>query len=145
MGGGLCFHCGGTVGVDQGLTRLFYDGDCGLCQGAVRFVARHDGSAGIRFAPLGGVTFQRLIPEPLRPGIPDSLLVLTAEGALLTRTRAVLHLLRRMGPVGRFGAVLLACVPAPLRDWAYEQIARRRSSQPACPRRSDLHDTRFES
>lgn len=144
MGRRLCLYWGGSVGADQGLTRLFYDGDCGLCQGAVRFVARHDGSEGIRFAPLGGVTFQRLMPEPLQPGLPDSLLVLTAEGALLTRSGAVLHLLRRMGPVGRFGAVLLAWVPGPLRDWAYEQVARRRRSHPTCPRSSVFRDTRFE-
>jgi len=108
-------------------------------------VAQHDGSGDIRFAPLGGVTFQRLIPEPLRPGIPDSLLVLTAEGALLTRSGAVLHLLRRMGPVGRFGAALLAWVPGSLRDWAYEQVARHRGSQAACPRTSVSCDSRFEA
>jgi len=132
------------VGVDQGLTRLFYDAGCGLCQGAVRFAARHDRSGTIRFAPLGGATFERLIPPAVRAGLPDSLLVLTPQGDLLWRSRALIHLLRRMGPVWRLAGCLLAWLPQKLGDSAYDLVAHRRSKGRVCERPDSTRDERFE-
>jgi len=144
VGCGHGFHRGGLVGLDQGLTRLFYDGDCGLCGGAVRFVARQDRSSAIRFAPLGGETFARLVPPPQREGLPDSLVVLTPGGHLLTQSEAVIHLLRRMGPGwGLVGAVLTWMPKAP-RDWVYGLIARGRKRLRPCARHTYARDTRFE-
>jgi predicted DCC family thiol-disulfide oxidoreductase YuxK len=141
---GRGLHRGGTVGADQGLTRLFYDGGCGLCQGAVRFVARHDRSGTLRMAPLGGVTFERLIPAASEAGLPDSLLVLTPQGELLCRSQAVIHLLSRMGPVWRLGGHLLALIPRSWRDAAYQLVARRRPLGRACARLEQMVDRRFE-
>jgi predicted DCC family thiol-disulfide oxidoreductase YuxK len=120
------------VGADQGLTRLFFDGSCGLCHGAVRLVARWDRSGRIRFAPLQGETFQRLIPEAARIGLPDSLVVLTADGVLLAQSEGVIHLLRVMGGVWPACGRALSWVPARLRDRIYREIARRRSRGGAC-------------
>ena len=145
MGGGDRLHRGGTVGPDQGLTYLFYDGGCGLCQRSVRFVAKRDGSGHIHFAPLGGETFQRLIPESTRSGLPDSLLVRTAEGAILYRSTALVHLLSRMGPGWRLAGLLLAWLPRGLRDGAYDWVARRRRRITACAWRLSPADSRFES
>jgi predicted DCC family thiol-disulfide oxidoreductase YuxK len=133
------------VGADQGLTRLFYDGGCGFCNGAARFVARQDPSGEIRFAPLGGVTFDRLIPLAKRSGLPDSLLVLTPEGELLLRSRAVIHLLGRMGPWGRLAGALLAWIPTRLCDAAYDWVARLRPTGQTCTAASGPRDERFES
>ena len=69
---------------------LFYDGGCGLCHRAVRFVlwADPEGRA-FRFAPLGGDTFQALVSAGERERLPDSLVVRTTEdGRLLTRSTA---------------------------------------------------------
>jgi predicted DCC family thiol-disulfide oxidoreductase YuxK len=132
------------VGVDQGLTRLFYDAGCGLCQGAVRFASRWDRSGGIRFAPLGGRTFERLIPAALKVGLPDSLLVLTPQGDLLGRSQAVIHLLGRMGPGWRLVGHLLAWVPQGLGDSVYDLVARLRPGGRACDRTIQSADNRFE-
>lgn len=106
---------------------LFYDGGCGLCHRAVRFVlwADPEGRA-FRFAPLGGETFQALVPAAERERLPDSLVVRTAGGALLTRSTGALHAMRRLGGVWRAMAVLLAIVPRPIRDLVYDFIARVR-------------------
>jgi predicted DCC family thiol-disulfide oxidoreductase YuxK len=115
------------------VSRLFFDGGCGLCQGAVRFAARHDPAGAIRFAPLGGETFRRLVPDGLSAHLPDSLVVLTPSGKLLLESDAVLHLLSRMGPGWRWLGAALALVPVRWRDAAYRGVARRRRRGAACP------------
>jgi predicted DCC family thiol-disulfide oxidoreductase YuxK len=144
VGRGNGLHRGGAMGADQGLTRLFFDGGCGLCRGAVRFVARHDKAGGIRFAPLGGETFERLIPARMRVELPDSMLVLTPEGGLLVQSEAVILLLGRMGPGWRRVGALLAWIPKPLRDAAYRLVARLRPAPRTCELGISRHDERFE-
>jgi predicted DCC family thiol-disulfide oxidoreductase YuxK len=106
---------------------LFYDGHCGLCHRAVKFVLRHDrrGTA-FRFAPLQGDTFQARVPPENRAGLPDSVVVLTADGKLLTRSDAFLHIFRRLGGEWRVLAGILEVIPRPMRDAVYNTIARIR-------------------
>nr|WP_279343157.1 DUF393 domain-containing protein [Geothrix paludis] len=115
-----------------GPTRVFYDGGCGLCHGAVRFAARRDILGRLRFAPLDGPTFRRTVPVEARRDLPDSLVVLTAEGEVLSRSEAVLHLLGRLGLPWPAVAAALAWVPVPLRDGIYRLVARLRRRQEAC-------------
>lgn len=151
MGRGVRLHRGGPVGADQGLTSgpapgpasgpicLFYDSGCGFCHAAVRFIARRDAAGCIRFAPLGGATFQRQIPEMDRRNLPDSLVVLSPEGRAFVRSDAVIHLLRALGGTWAVGGRLLAVVPRSLRDGGYNLVARFRphlfqAPEGVCPR-----------
>jgi len=106
---------------------LFYDGHCGLCHRAVKFVLKHDRAGNLfRFAPLQGSTFQaRVLPEQ-RAAVPDSVVVLTNSKALLVRSDAFIHILRRIGRGWRALAAFIAAVPRPLRDLVYDFIARVR-------------------
>jgi predicted DCC family thiol-disulfide oxidoreductase YuxK len=106
---------------------LFYDGHCGLCHRAVKFVLQHDRAEyTFRFAPLQGSTFESLVPPAWRANLPDSVVVLTRGGALLVRSDAFLHILRRLG--GGWGtlAAAIAVIPRPPRDLVYDFIARIR-------------------
>ncbi len=106
---------------------LFYDGHCGLCHGAVKFVVKRDRAGrAFRFAPLQGPTFEARVPAERRAGLPDSIIVLTNEGALLARSDAVLHILQRLGGGWKVLAGVLSVVPRGLRDAAYDFIARIR-------------------
>jgi predicted DCC family thiol-disulfide oxidoreductase YuxK len=106
---------------------LFYDGHCGLCHGAVKFVLRHDRSRNaFRFAPLQGETLQSRLSPSQRAILPDSIIVLTGEGSLLVRSNAFVHILERLGGGWRVLAGILAAVPRPVRDWVYDFIARNR-------------------
>lgn len=105
---------------------LFYDGGCGLCHRSVRFVAAADRAGYFRFAPLGGETFRALVPADARTSLPDSIVVRRADGALLARSDAALHVLRRLGGAWTAVAAALALVPRGLRDAAYDFVARRR-------------------
>jgi len=106
---------------------LFYDGTCGLCHRAVRLVLSFDrtGTA-FRFAPLQGPTFAAMVPESRRPGLPDSLVVLTREDALLTRSSALVHVANRLGGLWRLLSALAGLVPPAMLDAAYDALTRRR-------------------
>ena len=106
---------------------MFFDGHCGLCHGAVRFVLAED-SAGtaFRFAPLQGETFQALVPAERHAALPDSIVIRAADGSLLTRSDAALHMLRRLGGAWRILAAILAVIPGALRDAVYDFVARIR-------------------
>lgn len=106
---------------------LFYDGHCGLCHRAVKFVLKHDrpGDA-FRFAPLQGPTFQAQVPANRRAGLPDSIVVLTQAGELLVRSDAFLHILGRLGGGWRRLAGLFSVIPRPARDRVYDFVARIR-------------------
>jgi predicted DCC family thiol-disulfide oxidoreductase YuxK len=106
---------------------LFYDGYCGLCHRAVKFVLKHDKTGkAFRFAPLQGETFSAFVPEKKRAGLPDSIVVRTRDGALLARSAAFIHILRRLGGGWRVLAAILGVVPRALRDAVYDLVARVR-------------------
>jgi predicted DCC family thiol-disulfide oxidoreductase YuxK len=109
------------------VVRLFYDGTCALCHGAVRFVlARDKDGRAFRFAPLDSPAFRALAPADVRAGLPDSLVLATEDGRLLTRSDAVLHLLGRLGGVWRLLARASRLIPRGLRDATYDLVARVR-------------------
>jgi predicted DCC family thiol-disulfide oxidoreductase YuxK len=107
--------------------RIFYDGNCGLCHRSVRFVISHDrdGSA-FRFAPLDSEAFRSAVPEARRPDPDSSMVVITAQGAVLTRSAAVMHIWRRIGGFWKVFAGVAAMFPARVRDWGYDLVARTR-------------------
>jgi predicted DCC family thiol-disulfide oxidoreductase YuxK len=126
---------------------LFYDGACGLCHRAVLFALAEN--APFRFAPLQGKTFQKKVPSKERALLPDSLVVRTPEGELLTRSKAVLFLLDSLGGIWRLFAMAGRLVPRQARDLAYDFIAATRAkvfSKPPdlCPKVPVEWSARFE-
>ena len=105
---------------------LFYDGHCALCHGAVTFILKRDRAGIFHFAPLQGETFQSRVPPEKRAGLPDSVAILTLEGDLLIRSSAFLYIFRKLGGGWRFLASVLGVIPRPVRDAAYDLIARVR-------------------
>src|ERR1700723_2053571 len=107
--------------------RIFYDGHCGLCHGAVRFIIARDPRGRLfRYAPLEGATFAALVPAEKRAGLPDSVVVLTDDGRLLIRSDASIHILRRLGGFWRGIGAIIAVIPLAIRDGVYNFIARVR-------------------
>lgn len=116
------------------MLRVFYDGHCGLCHGAVRFLlARDRDGSRFRFAPLQGETLGRLVRPEARPALPDSVVVIAADGTLLTRSDGVIALLAELGHGWRLVALAIRLVPRPLRDAAYDLVARVRKKLFATP------------
>jgi len=105
---------------------IFYDGHCALCHAMVRFVVARDQAAAFHFAPLQGETFGRLVPPSALAGLPDSIVLRTRGGELLTRSTAVIFILAQLSPGWRGLAKILRLVPRAVRDWGYDLIARLR-------------------
>jgi predicted DCC family thiol-disulfide oxidoreductase YuxK len=121
-----------------GVPILFYDGGCGLCHRAVRLLLRLDGGARLRFAPIGGETFEAVVPETARATLPDSLVLSTGDGRLLVRSAAVLGALRSTGRAGEAAAAVTRLVPRAVADWLYDRVAGARkrvfgTPAEACP------------
>jgi predicted DCC family thiol-disulfide oxidoreductase YuxK len=105
---------------------LFYDGECGFCHGAARFVRKRDRSGLFNYAPLQGEEFQQAVSRDQRSRLPDSLVLFSRKKGLLTRSNAALYIFSRLPQPWPFYAGILRLVPRPLRDFGYDQFARFR-------------------
>jgi len=105
---------------------VFYDGSCGLCHRAVRFILSEDRTAAFRFAPLQSETFLAAVPAAERAALPDSFVLRTASGDVITRSDAVIALCRRLGGIWRLIGEAGVRVPRALRDALYDRVARVR-------------------
>ena len=104
--------------------RIFYDGHCGLCHAAVRFVLARDRTGNLfRFAPLDSDWFRSSVPEAERARLGETLVVQTADGQMLARSRAVLHIMRRLGGIWRILASFLRAIPPAILDRVYDAVA----------------------
>ena len=103
---------------------MLYDGVCVLCSGMLRFVAARDPQARFRFtqtqSALGRALARRL---GINPENPETVAVIRGGRAYL-RSDAAIQILRAL-PGWSWTAALVG-IPRPLRDWAYDRIARNR-------------------
>lgn len=130
---------------------VLYDGDCGLCSRANRFILDRDRHARFRFAPLQGPLARTLLQRHGRDASAlDTVYVVkehdTPREALLTRSTAALYVLRRLGGPWLLSWPL-ALIPRPLRDRIYDLVARRRrrwfGGAESCPLPRPEHRARF--
>lgn len=106
---------------------FFYDGDCGLCAGAVAFLRRRDRKGRLEFRPLQSREAVTLLPLELTEELKTAVFLSGDDPAkLYLRSDAVLHALREIGGVWRALAVTLSVLPQALRDWCYERVAANR-------------------
>jgi predicted DCC family thiol-disulfide oxidoreductase YuxK len=115
----------------SGSSILLYDGDCGFCQRAVRWMLRHDAQSRLLFAslqsPLATELFAR---HALDPQQVDSAVLVTnfnepAE-RVSRRSDAILGCLTILGGAWAFFAAVTRPIPRPLRDSGYDWFARHR-------------------
>ena len=106
---------------------VFYDGDCGLCQGFVRFLLIFD-REGRRFlfSPLQGKLITHLLDPTTLAALPDTLVLRTAEGQVRIQSEAVLGALDRLGWFWRLAGILGRIVPRQIRDVVYARVANTR-------------------
>jgi predicted DCC family thiol-disulfide oxidoreductase YuxK len=107
---------------------VFFDGNCGLCNGAIRFLVAEDAYGRFDYSPLDSDFFLSSVSEEDRRELPDSVVVLTGSGQLLVRSRAVLHAAGRLGGVWKLLGAVGGWVPRPIRDAVYDFVSRHRGA-----------------
>jgi len=111
---------------------LLYDGSCGFCAESVQFVLRHDRRRRtLRFASLQGAAGSEVRARHPELDAVDSVIWYERDAdagreLVLVRSSAVLRVLRYLGGAWRLLAWLGALVPRPIRDRAYDFVARHR-------------------
>ena len=108
---------------------LLYDGECGLCNRAVRLLLRLDRGERLCFARLQSDAGQAYLRAHGLPTKDFSTLVFVSDwpagnAAPLLRTDGVVGALRAAGRPGLAGT--LAVIPRGLRDAGYKLVARTR-------------------
>ena len=128
--------------MSDGAALLLDDGTCGFCAESVQFVLRHDRRRRtLRFSSLQGPTALDIRARHPELDVVDSVIWFEpGDGAhpekLLTKSSAVLRVLRYLGGIWRPLGVIAAVVPRALRDAVYDLVARHRHrlirGAPAC-------------
>jgi predicted DCC family thiol-disulfide oxidoreductase YuxK len=131
---------------------LLYDGVCGLCNRLVQFILRRDRNAIFRFAALQSTLAVRILTRHgANPTALDTVYVVVnhrlPDEYLLSRSDAVLYILKQLGSFPRAAASALQILPKFLRDAAYNPMARHRyqifGRSDSCILPKDLHRPRF--
>ena len=119
---------------------LLYDGICGLCNRFVQLILRRDRNAIFRFASLQSVLAVRILGRhSIHSSDLDTVYVVLnpdlttvdtsaagSDESLLSRSEAVLFVMKQLGGFWRPAASLLQLLPKLLRDSGYNAIARHR-------------------
>lgn len=101
--------------------KVFYDGECGLCQRSVSFLARIDSKKELIFAPLNGETYKQFFK-----GSSDLKTVVFYNGEqAYVKSEAIIEVCKSLGGIKKL-AVILRIIPLKLRDKIYDLIADQR-------------------
>jgi predicted DCC family thiol-disulfide oxidoreductase YuxK len=108
---------------------LLYDGLCGFCNWAVRFVITHDTQGTMYFAPLQSEYGNQVIAcHPWLATVDSVVLVETTDDGIeqvFVRSTAALRIAAYLGGWWRW-LTLGYVLPGFLRDWLYDAFARMR-------------------
>ena len=110
-----------TVMEDEVRNIVFFDSDCLMCQGAVKWLHRLDEQDRLRFAPLEGESARRV-----GVALNEDSMAFYGKGELSRAALAVERLLVATGGVANLVGISMRVIPLSLRDWCYRQIASRR-------------------
>ena len=109
---------------------VLYDGVCGLCNKLVQFLLKRDKTDQLRYASLQSDFAEKIL---VRHGLNSKDLdtvcvVLDYEEAgerVLTRSTAIIEVINNLGGIWKL-IVIGKIIPRPVRDVAYESVARNR-------------------
>jgi predicted DCC family thiol-disulfide oxidoreductase YuxK len=109
---------------------VLYDGLCGMCDGVVQFLLRHDRKDAFRFAPQQGEEAKQILARhALNPAAMETLFFIEhydrARERVYTRSEAVLRMAKDLGGIWTL-ALATRLLPRILRDACYDLIAGNR-------------------
>ncbi|NMB81613.1 MAG: DUF393 domain-containing protein [Ignavibacteria bacterium] len=104
---------------------IFFDGNCNLCNGFVRFLIRIDKKKIFRYLSLNSKTALQLpqLKEYLIP--PFQTVILYQKNNLFTQSDAVIEIISQLNYPWKFFWII-TFIPKKIRDWFYKIISRNR-------------------
>jgi len=121
-----------TVVSDVPAPILFFDGECGFCDRAIRFAMANDARQRLFAAPLQGETARTSLAPfaQMLQDVDSTVLYMPATSRRAAKVQihsdAALSVLRLLGGVWALPGVAGLVVPRWIRDAAYKAFARRR-------------------
>ena len=104
---------------------VIFDGVCNLCARSVKFILEHEAEPRLRFVPLQSPVGARMMRQLGFSPEDAKTFVLVADGKPHVRSDAAIRVASYLrGGWRALGAIRV--VPRPLRDWAYDVVARNR-------------------
>lgn len=113
---------------------VLFDGDCGLCHWAVRFIAPKDLNKNFCFVPLNspfGIQLLRerglYLEEKTNGALPlDSVILIDPNKAYYIKSEAIIQILKLL-PYWYYIGVLIQCLPSKICDFCYDYTAKNRT------------------
>jgi predicted DCC family thiol-disulfide oxidoreductase YuxK len=105
---------------------MLFDGECRLCCWNVQFVIRRDPHRRVRFAAMQSAAGSALLRARNLPARDFTSVAVIDGGRVLVRSAAVMRILEELCGAWPIVARVLKIVPRPLRDAAYDFVARHR-------------------
>ena len=97
---------------------ILFDGECGLCHLSVSFTLKRDREEKFHYCPL-----QWVGETELRESLGDTIVLVTAEGMILTKSDAALFVLRELPGVWPALGGIGSLFPKFLRNGVYDLVA----------------------
>ncbi|MCK7590952.1 DCC1-like thiol-disulfide oxidoreductase family protein [Subsaxibacter sp. CAU 1640] len=105
---------------------VLFDGVCNLCDASVQYIIKHDKSDVFRFAALQSDIGEQIIKEfKIDINKIDSILLYSEENGISYKSTAALKIASKLG-FPRNLMVGFLIVPAFIRNWVYDYIAKNR-------------------
>ena len=105
---------------------LLFDGVCNLCNASVQYIIKHDTKDVFLFAPLQSEVGKQLIEAyNIDTKKTDSIILYAPEKGIDYKSTAALKIAKHLG-FPRNLMVLFFIVPAFIRNWVYDYIAKNR-------------------
>lgn len=113
---------------------VLFDGDCGLCHWAVRFIVPKDLNKNFCFVPLNspfGIQLLRergvSLEEKTNGALPlDSVILIDPNKAYYIKSEAIIQILKLL-PYWYYIGVLIQCVPSKISNFCYDYTAKNRT------------------
>ncbi|XZF74627.1 thiol-disulfide oxidoreductase DCC family protein [Bacillus sp. AL-1R] len=103
---------------------ILFDGECILCNGAVKFIIKHDKKDYFHFAALQSTFGEKLRKDHPELSSIDSIIVVQ-NGSIKIESSAALSIAKRLDGWPKFFYAFII-IPPTIRDYLYRLIARNR-------------------
>ncbi|MBO3097981.1 thiol-disulfide oxidoreductase DCC family protein [Gelidibacter pelagius] len=115
-----------SIDLEQNKKLILFDGVCNLCDASVQYVIKHDKNDLFRYTTLQGEVGQAIIKKfDVDTSKMDSILLYSPKKGISYKSTAALKIASKLG-FPRHLMVMFLIVPAFIRNWVYDFIAKNR-------------------